>query len=128
MASNNRQATIVVLIFIVLAGLGVAFKKLDPAKHNFPACPFLKVTGYQCPGCGSQRAIHQLLNGNIKQAFALNPLLVLAIPYILVGWIFDYSRLTGRWLRIRNAFYGLYAIRLVLVAVIAFWIGRNITL
>lgn len=127
-ASSSRQAIGFLLIFGVLAGLGFLLKKLDPAQHPFPACPFLKVTGYKCPGCGSQRAVHQLLNGHISEAFILNPLLVLAIPYILLGWIFDFSRLTGRWLQIRNALYGLYAIRTILVAVIAFWIGRNVTL
>ncbi|MCU0418282.1 MAG: DUF2752 domain-containing protein [Cyclobacteriaceae bacterium] len=112
----------------MLAGLGFVFRRLDPAQHPFPACPFLKVTGYKCPGCGSQRAIHQLLNGNLKQAFLLNPLLVMAIPYILVGWIFDYSKLNQQWLRVRSALYGLPAIRLIFVAIIGFWIGRNIML
>jgi hypothetical protein len=114
------------IIFVMLAGLGFAYKKFDPAKHSFPACPFLKVTGYKCPGCGSQRAIHHLLNGDIKQAFYLNPLLILAIPYILVGWILDFSKLSGAGLKFRNTFYGQKAIMVVLIIIVGFWVGRNV--
>jgi hypothetical protein len=53
----------------------------DPAATTlYPSCPFHALTGYYCPGCGSLRAIHQLLHGEIENAFRLNPLLVLCLP------------------------------------------------
>lgn len=39
----------------------------------------------KCPGCGSQRAIHQLLNGHLIKALQHNALAVITIPYILLG-------------------------------------------
>lgn len=46
----------------------------DPATTaSFPSCPFRALTGLLCPLCGSLRAAHALLHGQIVAAFALNP-------------------------------------------------------
>ena len=50
----------------------------------FPKCPFLVLTGYKCPGCGSQRAIHALLHANLREAFSYNAFMILSLPYILL--------------------------------------------
>ena len=53
-------------------------------KHLLP-CPFKYVTGIDCPGCGFQRSVVQLLKGNFDQSWALYPgtipLIVLALIY-----------------------------------------------
>ena len=50
-------------LLIGFTGLAVLFFFLDPAKHTiFPRCVFNSLTGYYCPGCGSQRAIHSMLH------------------------------------------------------------------
>ena len=54
-------------------------------------CPLYWLTGYQCPLCGTQRAIWQFLHLNIKEAWTLNPGLFCLVPYliiILIGQIF----------------------------------------
>lgn len=57
----------------------------DPARYSlYPVCYFHQFTGLDCPGCGSQRAIHQLLHGNLVLAFRYNPLLVLMLPLLAV--------------------------------------------
>lgn len=57
----------------------------SPTEHSFyPRCVLHSLTGWWCPGCGSLRAMHQLLHGEIAKAFALNPLLLIALP--LVGF------------------------------------------
>ncbi|MGH9578069.1 MAG: DUF2752 domain-containing protein, partial [Terriglobales bacterium] len=57
----------------------------NPATAGFyPICPFLSLTGWYCPGCGSLRALHQLLHGNLGAAFDLNPLLVVALPFVAI--------------------------------------------
>ena len=64
------------------AALAVLFL-FDPATHRFyPACLFHKLTGLWCPGCGSTRALHQLIHGNLSAAFRLNPLAVGALPVL----------------------------------------------
>ena len=62
---------------------------LDPARCVFyPRCAFHVLTGLYCPGCGSLRALHQLLHGHVLAALGLNPLMVLSLPlvaYALAG-------------------------------------------
>lgn len=49
--------------------------------YLFLKCPLYEVTGYQCPGCGSQRALHELLHGRMADAFQRNALFVMGLPY-----------------------------------------------
>lgn len=66
----------------------------DPARSGFyPVCVFYRTTGWQCPGCGGLRAMHQLLHGHWAAAFRLNPLVVLGLPVTAV--------LCFRWLLAR---------------------------
>lgn len=54
----------------------------DPSKGGFPACPFRTFTGMLCPGCGSQRALHDLLHGHVSEAWGHNALLVTSLPLL----------------------------------------------
>ena len=67
----------------------------DPSNHSFyPTCLLYRTTGLLCPGCGSLRAMHQLLHGQVRAAFQFNALLVLALP--VCGWLaaaYAYRRL-----------------------------------
>ena len=79
-----------ILIAIALVALAILYKNYHPGHYSFfPDCPFLSITGLYCPGCGSQRATHYLLNANLLRAFKLNPLMVLAIPYMALGAFFE---------------------------------------
>src|SRR4029450_5129901 len=87
-----RRITIAVIWFASLTAAAYAFI-FEPGKTGFfPACTFRSLTGLACPGCGSTRALHQLLHGHIGNAFVLNPLLLIVLPimlYVLVrhtGW------------------------------------------
>lgn len=46
----------------------------------YPRCPIKWLTGWDCPGCGSARALHSLLHGHIAEALAFNPWL----PIVLI--------------------------------------------
>jgi Protein of unknown function (DUF2752) len=43
-------------------------------KHSLP-CFYKKYFGIECPGCGMQRALFELLKGNIQKSFLLFPAL-----------------------------------------------------
>lgn len=88
-------------------------------------CPLYWLTGYQCPLCGTQRAIWQLLHLNVKEAWTLNPGLFCLMPYliiILVGQIFPRLQKDSRVVRFCYRDKIIIAVLLYL----AFWgIARN---
>jgi len=98
---------------------------VDPNRPgHYPTCPFLFVTGYYCPGCGSLRAIHALAHGDLVTAIDRNVLLVATLPFLLAAFVgFTRRRVTGRprtWLAPPWVIYGLFAL------VVAYWVLRNV--
>src|SRR5688572_23989838 len=83
----SRSFHVVIIGVSILAGLVVLFV-FDPSHHGFyPKCLFHSLTGLHCPGCGSTRALHEAVHGHIGAAFALNPLIVVLLPFLLCGWV-----------------------------------------
>ena len=71
------------VVFSLVALSLLALFCFDPEQHSFfPVCILHRTTGLLCPGCGSLRAIHQLLHGHWGAAFHLNPLLVCSLPVV----------------------------------------------
>jgi hypothetical protein len=99
---------------------------VDPNQPGrYPVCPFLAMTGRWCPGCGSLRGLHALINGLPGQALDLNALMVVAIPFLLYSY--------AAWALPLLGGPRLPAIRLrptagwaLLSLIVAFWILRNI--
>lgn len=117
----------IVVFLITVIILIAAYKIFDPIANDFfPKCPFFVLTGYQCPGCGSQRAVHELLNFNIVGAWRQNALFLMSMPYVLVGLIFNYVlKPSPRMLYWRKLLFGQKAIFLVLIVIVSFWVWRN---
>ena len=117
-----------VIALILASFLIVLYKCYNPSEYiYFPKCPLRVLTEMQCPGCGSQRAVHHLLNFEILNAMRENLLLVLSMPYILTGFVFDVLKKSDeRFLKWRKIIFGQKAIYIILSTVLAFWILRNI--
>jgi hypothetical protein len=98
----------------------------DPATSGvFPPCPLYYLTGWYCPGCGSLRAIHQLLHGNLSAAWALNPLTVLLLPFLAYG-IASYALFELRGQHLPRLFLPAIWIRALCAVIILFGVARNI--
>jgi hypothetical protein len=50
-------------------------------------CPFKLLTGLDCPGCGSLRAVNDLTHGDLAAAASSNLLFVVAIPVVVALWL-----------------------------------------
>ncbi|RMA65861.1 DUF2752 domain-containing protein [Ulvibacter antarcticus] len=112
---------------LFLGGGFLLFFFFNPAEHSFfLPCPFKLITGYHCPGCGSQRALHQLFHGDISGAFGYNPLMVLSLPLIVGGFgIMAYNFLFDTSHRLQ-LFYSNTFIYLYFGVAVLYWIVRNI--
>ncbi len=117
-----KLAAVLTVIFAILAFLFL----FNPARFSFYApCPFHALTGLYCPGCGSLRALHQLLHGNLLVAFSLNPLMVSLLPFLGYALI-SYSMLIIRKRPLPGSFLPAFWIWLLLGIILAFWVLRNI--
>ena len=113
-----------IFVVIILVVVGYYFL-LNPYEQDyfFISCPFYQISGYQCPGCGSQRAFHELLHLRIFEAIKQNVLFVLAIPYVLV--IFYTSFHQEKYRKLRQMLMGNKTLLILLVVAILFGIFRN---
>jgi hypothetical protein len=93
---------------LCVAGILIFFA-FDPTQVPiFPPCMFHQITGLDCPGCGTQRALHQLLHGNFIAALRLNAMFVISLPFAAwfgLRWMLRTSRgesisapLNSKWL------------------------------
>jgi len=68
-------------VLALAAGLCLVLFLFDPGQFRFyPRCILYQTTGLLCPGCGSLRALHHLLHGQVLAAAHFNALLVLGMP------------------------------------------------
>ena len=120
-----RRSLIIIVAIALLLVFGFIYFALDPASSSaFPRCTFLSLTGYKCPGCGSQRAIHALLHGDIVGAFKYNAMLLVSIPWIALC-LYAESRRT-RDPRLYARLNAPLLIWLFLAMVLIWWLLRNI--
>ena len=98
----------------------------DPSRAEFyPPCPIRALTGLYCPGCGTCRALHELLHGHLAEAFGLNPVMVLLIPFL--GYmLLPYVAFAVAGKRVpANSIPALWT-RFALWAILAYWVLRNV--
>jgi len=120
----NRRTTVVAIWGLLIAGAVYVFW-YEPGKTGFfPLCPFRLLTGLTCPGCGSTRAMHQLLHGHVEAAFMLNPLFLIALPFLAFALLRHTKLAFAGDLPQPNALPSRY-IYLIFVVVLSFWIFRN---
>lgn len=81
---------------IAAAAAFVATSDPSGAGFHLPACPLYAATGLWCPGCGTTRAAHSLVRGDIAAAFGFNLFFPVFVGAIVVGWLAWMRRSLGR--------------------------------
>ena len=114
-----------VAVAAVTAAVVTYVGAVDPNEAgHYPTCPFLWLTGWYCPGCGSLRAVHALAHLDVGVALARNPLTVLAVPLLLwtfLRWTTHRARGTRRtWAAPAWVVWALLAV------ILGFWVLRNL--
>ncbi len=122
-----RRRTLATTALGGLAGAGclglVVLVDPNEAGH-YPSCPLLTLTGLQCPGCGTLRAVHALAHGDLVEALDLNVLAVLLLPLAVMGWLAWVRYALGA--RSRPPDLPGWAAPVLAVAVPTFWLVRNL--
>ena len=84
------------LAFLAGAAL-LAPTLLRPAGHGPVLCPFRRITGVWCPGCGMTRAFGWLAHGDLHQALRYHPLApIFLVEGVIAAAFFLYRRRAHR--------------------------------
>lgn len=121
---KKKVITIIVLAAVIVFMVACYFS-FDPAVEKFfPKCVFKAITGYDCPGCGIQRAFHALLHGELKAALHYNAFLVVSIPLMC---FYGYAELRReKQPRLYSCLNSPYIIVGIGVMTVGWWIFRNL--
>lgn len=82
MISARAKANLIATAIVIGA---VTLYHYPPQQYSFyPRCPFFSLTHQYCPGCGTTRALSELLHGHFSAALHFNALATLLVPFAVV--------------------------------------------
>jgi len=128
MGISKLKSTFIIIGVLALLGMLSLYVFWNPTETNiFPSCPVYAATGIYCPGCGSQRAAHKILNGNIIEGVRHNYMIVLlAMVLLYQGFVYVMNDMLGK--KIPNLLHKSKVTFSILIIVVLFWVLRNIDL
>lgn len=127
MPSTRRQRILVTAAAATaVAVLVCAYRMAVEATGFMPRCMFKWATGLDCPGCGSQRALGALIEGDLHGALTHNLLLPPAICYLALLTACYIFRDNPCMTRLHRAVTSAEALAAIAAAVVVWMVARNI--
>ncbi|MCM1164151.1 MAG: DUF2752 domain-containing protein [Muribaculaceae bacterium] len=124
--NGTLRLSVMLLGIIALFMLGALYFAVDPSATKWlPRCPVLMLTGWECPSCGAQRAIHAALHLQFRQALTFNPFMLVSVPYFLLAAYAWWLRGPG-WKKLRHTLYSPIGVYIYVALWCAWGIVRNI--
>ena len=125
LANLRKHKLLLATSLLGIIGL-VMLRIFDPTTSGiFPPCPVRYLTGFYCPGCGSLRALHALLHGDLHRAWAMNPFMIIVLPFVSYSLASEVL-LVMRGKRLPHVTLPASWIRAFGVAVVLYGIARNL--
>ena len=124
--SKNNIFWLVLFLLLLVGGI-VVYTLFDPIKSVWmPKCPFRLLTGWNCPACGLQRALHALLHGKFAEALSYNYFFVVSIPYVIALFVAEALKRIPRGDNFIRAVEHPVLARVYIILFIAWGIIRNL--
>lgn len=68
--------------------MAAVYFMFDPSETRWmPRCLWKTLTGWDCPGCGTQRMTHALLHGDLAAAWHANAFALCLLP-LIAGYLY----------------------------------------
>lgn len=126
----NARKIIIRATLLIASGVALIVLYLLAVKTTgyMPRCIIKDLTGFDCPGCGSQRALHALIAGHPAESIRHNMLLPFTLLYLAIcalhwvnpGW----RHITRLYTRLTSPL----ALWIIVAVVMSWMIIRNIGL
>jgi len=120
---DKNKGTIYLALILSLI---IFFYLYNPTKIFYPPCPFCYLTGFYCPGCGTSRAIYQIVHGNFLYALNLNPLMILSLPFLFYLVMCNLNIKIGEKLIFKRRVFTKKFYVMLIAVIVLYWILRNI--
>ncbi len=116
----------VITIYLCLLLMFIAYYIINKTTGFYIPCIFHELTGLDCPGCGITRCLFNIINLNFKEAFLVNPLVFIYLPFIIAyflykSYLYIFNKKDKILVKIPN-----YVIYIILGITILYGILRNI--
>lgn len=112
------------MAFFAVAVIAAVYYFVDPSGSRWmPRCMFHTLTGWDCPGCGSQRMIHALLHGDLRAAWHHNAFLLVSLPGL--AWLMWLELTCLRHQKLYARVHSLPVVIAVCLSIVVWTIGRN---
>ena len=126
MCKGSIRINKAVTYLIAISSIITFFYINNPTKILYPPCPFYYLTGLYCPGCGTSRAIYQIVHGNFLYALNLNPLMILSLPFLFYLVMCNLNIKIGEILIFKRRVFTKKFYIMLIVVIVLYWILRNI--
>lgn len=120
-----RPVVFTALLAVVAVG-SVVYAATPGAAVRLPPCPFHWATGLNCPGCGTGRGLHLLAHGDLLGALRMNPLMMVALPFVLYAGVAEFLRAWGGRTVLRPLQFSSRASWMIMGVIITYWVLRNV--
>ena len=124
--ASSRQIIRWSILLLLVTILTLLYFVNPSASLFIPKCPFKLITGWQCAGCGFQRALHAVLHGHVTEAISYNLFLVYSLPYFLLILFTEYVARGTTRVRLRQWFESKTAIYLYVTLFCMWTVVRNV--
>ena len=130
MTDSTKRIIFYILIPACCLMAGIFYYLAEPQESVImPKCILKLITGYQCPSCGTQRAVPARWHGHPKQALAYNYFFIISIPLFLIAVYAFWGIKKKNPSRTIVALYNFVTNRYILICYIllffGWWILRN---
>ena len=116
------KTAIFIVAFAAIFAIGYLYAH-DPASHNYLSCPLFLLTGWQCPFCGSTRALYSILHFDFAAAWRLNPLFCMVFGFAPIHILLDYTLIQKKYIVFLNTF---FRFEIAIITLFLFFIIRNL--
>lgn len=83
----KKIKNLLVVILLILLPIILRFISLSDLEKAPTICIYKNMTGKDCWGCGTSRALVSILNFDFKQAYQFNKRIVIVFPLLVFLWV-----------------------------------------